>query len=45
MTNGSYRAVAVVTDNAGNTSTSAATVFAVDTLAPTLSRPTVNGHS
>jgi hypothetical protein len=45
MVNGTYHAVALVADNAGNTTTSAPTAFAVDTVAPTLSRPTVNGHS
>jgi hypothetical protein len=42
---GTYRVVAVVTDNAGNKSTSNATIVAIDTTPPTVSRPTVNGHS
>ncbi|MEU4195002.1 hypothetical protein AB0E69_24090 [Kribbella sp. NPDC026611] len=43
---GSYRVVAVATDAAGNVSTpSAATVVTVDTAAPTVTRPTVNGFS
>ncbi|HZC71152.1 MAG TPA: Ig-like domain-containing protein [Jatrophihabitans sp.] len=40
-----YRVVAIVADNAGNTTTSAALTFAVDTTVPTLGRPIVNGHS
>lgn len=43
---GPYRVVAVATDGAGNTSgPSAATMITVDTTPPTVSRPTVNGHS
>jgi hypothetical protein len=43
---GPYRIVAVGTDNAGNTSgASAPTLVTVDTTPPTVSRPTVNGHS
>jgi hypothetical protein len=45
-TDGPYRVVAVATDAAGNTSTpSAATAITVDTTPPTVTRPTVNGHS
>ena len=42
---GAYQVVAVATDNAGNRSISAPTLITVDTLPPTVSRPTVNGHS
>jgi hypothetical protein len=42
---GPYQIIAVALDNAGNTSTSASTLLAVDTTPPTASRPTVNGHS
>lgn len=42
---GPYQIIAVALDNAGNTSTSASTLIAVDTTPPTVSRPTVNGHS
>ncbi|MEU0095670.1 Ig-like domain-containing protein [Kribbella sp. NPDC006257] len=43
---GPYRVIAVATDAAGNTSTpSAATLITVDTTPPTVTRPTVNGHS
>ncbi|MEV6416805.1 hypothetical protein [Kribbella sp. NPDC051718] len=43
---GPYRVVAVATDSPGNTSTpSAATPITVDTTPPTVTRPTVNGHS
>lgn len=43
---GPYRVVAVATDAAGNTSTpSTATAITVDTTPPTVTRPTVNGHS
>ncbi|TCO45651.1 hypothetical protein EV646_108274 [Kribbella antiqua] len=43
---GPYRIVAVATDAAGNNSgPSAATLVTVDTTPPTVSRPTVNGHS
>jgi hypothetical protein len=43
---GPYRVDAVATDAAGNTSTpSAATAITVDTTPPTVTRPTVNGHS
>jgi len=42
---GPYQIIAVALDNAGNTSTSASTLVAVDTTPPTVSRPTVNGHS
>jgi hypothetical protein len=45
VTDGTYRVVAVVTDNAGNKTTSNARLVAVDTTPPTVSRPTVNGHS
>ncbi|TDU91802.1 hypothetical protein EV138_5415 [Kribbella voronezhensis] len=45
-TDGPYRVVAVATDTAGNTSApSAATPISVDTTPPTVTRPTVNGHS
>ncbi|WP_432879854.1 hypothetical protein ACQPYH_33960 [Kribbella sp. CA-245084] len=45
-TDGAYRVVAVATDAAGNVSApSAATALTVDTTPPTVSRPTVNGHS
>jgi hypothetical protein len=45
-TDGPYRIVAVATDSAGNSSgPSAATLVTVDTTPPTVSRPTVNGHS
>jgi hypothetical protein len=43
---GPYRVVAVATDAAGNASTpSTATAITVDTTPPTVTRPTVNGHS
>lgn len=43
---GPYRVVAVATDAAGNTSDpSPATAITVDTTPPTVTRPTVNGHS
>ena len=42
---GAYQVVAVAVDRAGNTSVSAATLLTVDTTPPTVSRPTVNGHS
>jgi len=42
---GAYQVVAVARDNAGNSSISAATLLTVDTTPPTVSRPTVNGHS
>lgn len=43
---GPYRVVAVATDTAGNTSApSPATAITVDTTPPTVTRPTVNGHS
>lgn len=43
---GPYRVIAVATDAAGNTSPpSAATLITVDTTPPTVTRPTVNGHS
>jgi hypothetical protein len=43
---GSYRVVAVATDNLDNVSSpSATTLITVDTTPPTVSRPTVNGHS
>ncbi|MFF0264100.1 Ig-like domain-containing protein [Kribbella sp. NPDC004536] len=43
---GTYRIVAVATDAAGNVSTpSPSTQLTVDTTAPTITRPTVNGHS
>lgn len=43
---GAYRVVAVATDAAGNASApSAATAITVDTTPPTVTRPTVNGHS
>ncbi|GAA1617277.1 MULTISPECIES: hypothetical protein [Kribbella] len=43
---GPYRIVAVATDTAGNLSTpSPATQLTVDTTPPTVTRPTVNGHS
>jgi hypothetical protein len=43
---GPYRVVAVATDTAGNTSApSTATAITVDTTPPTVTRPTVNGHS
>lgn len=45
-TDGPYRILAVATDKAGNVSTpSATTLITVDTTAPTVSRPTVNGNS
>ena len=45
-TDGPYRVIAIATDAAGNTSTpSAATLITVDTTPPTVTRPTVNGHS
>lgn len=42
---GPYQIIAVALDNAGNTTASASTLIAVDTTPPTVSRPTVNGHS
>ncbi|WP_112243730.1 hypothetical protein [Kribbella monticola] len=42
---GPYRVVAVATDAAGNSTASAATLITVDTTPPTVTRPTVNGHS
>ena len=43
---GAYQVIAVATDTAGNTSTpSLATLITVDTTPPTVTRPTVNGHS
>lgn len=42
---GPYKVVAVVTDQAGNASTSSPLLVTVDTTAPTVSRPTVNGVS
>jgi len=42
---GPYQIVAVATDNVNNTSTSTATLIDVDTTAPTVSTPIVNGYS
>ncbi len=42
---GTYTISAVVTDNAGNVTTSTAVLVDLDTIAPTASRPTVNGNS
>lgn len=42
---GPYQIIAVGLDNAGNTGASASTLIVVDTTPPTVSRPTVNGHS
>ncbi|QNE17995.1 hypothetical protein F1D05_09005 [Kribbella qitaiheensis] len=43
---GAYKVIAVATDTAGNISApSPATLITVDTTPPTVTRPTVNGHS
>ncbi len=45
LADGPYRIIAVGTDTLGNATTSPATLIAVDATPPTVSRPTVNGHS
>jgi hypothetical protein len=44
-TDGTYLVVAVVTDNAGNVTTSSALQIALDRVGPTVSAPIVNGNS
>jgi hypothetical protein len=44
-TNGTYQVIAFVTDNLGGTANSSATNVAVDTIAPSVSTPSVNGFS